>query len=702
MNPATERCEFHQCLHGYSDGHRLLASSTKLPETAQAALLVLTDVPDGVSPTGFVPFLTGHAVPDTSFFALSRTWPAPEMPRPGCVWTHTILIPLSELGSLQDLGGIAALLRRPASPLVDIERYRNSLIGDVSKPGALSRTVERGVASIVAALYGVPSGTVRVDGPDQHHFESIVLQLWTQQWPKMRRAFSFRTAATDPNARTSTRFDLVHGLADSAARVVVAINSNEHVVVPDPDAGSVQMLTEDLFAPGSLRRFLWAFGADSGTRRACLPLVCVYRWICSKSSSRDEAAGVLVDFAAAFQEPSAAGRLKKALLGWTESDIGIEQPNLDNRINALEWLCANDRIEDFGIEEAELRRRVSEFWDSDTSRAIQLARKLAGGPLNGSTQTVLDVLFSQMDASTLLDVAKDAKGMVYTLVSRQPSLATNSVLWGLSHEAQEEAIRALGRIEAMSDTVVTDIARAMLSARNERTPELLDDSLAARLVGPVIDASEAWDVLPDAWFDPWLRHIHAHPSAIDDWLRGTQSLSAIQAAIALPTTRPSWAAIEHIDYAVLARTIRSLRALSGARATDALVWLFVAGQDRRSMEAIELSLLAFEPIYWAANRSSLTPMSQHRLDRCLPDIGTWHNWDLCLRLASKVAIGFVEEGWPEGRLVSTATTSEAIARIIRQALRIKGGKKWLRHFADVAPHLPGISTEQLDVIHRMM
>src|SRR5689334_13568298 len=101
MAQELSQAELHQCLHGYSDGHRLLACSTTLTEEAQAALLVLTDLPDGVPSSGFQPFLTGYPLQGTSFFALARTWAAPELPRPGCVWTHTLLIPFPELGRVQ-------------------------------------------------------------------------------------------------------------------------------------------------------------------------------------------------------------------------------------------------------------------------------------------------------------------------------------------------------------------------------------------------------------------------------------------------------------------------------------------------------------------------------------------------------------------------------------------------------------------------
>ena len=45
---------------------------------------------------GFESYLTAYPLPRSSLVAFARTWTAPEMPRPGCVWTHTLLIEQKE------------------------------------------------------------------------------------------------------------------------------------------------------------------------------------------------------------------------------------------------------------------------------------------------------------------------------------------------------------------------------------------------------------------------------------------------------------------------------------------------------------------------------------------------------------------------------------------------------------------------------
>lgn len=79
----------HQTLHGYSDGHRLISSSLSLAGQDARTMQVMSDLSGpGVKP-GVDGYLTGHPLEGVGKYVLARTWAAPEMPRPGCVWTHS-------------------------------------------------------------------------------------------------------------------------------------------------------------------------------------------------------------------------------------------------------------------------------------------------------------------------------------------------------------------------------------------------------------------------------------------------------------------------------------------------------------------------------------------------------------------------------------------------------------------------------------
>ncbi|RZK67709.1 MAG: hypothetical protein EOO85_25200, partial [Pedobacter sp.] len=95
-----------QTLHGYADGHGLLAGSIELPIEIRRTLQIMSDISGSTVSEGFDSYLTGYPIEGTNLFVLGKTWIANELPRPGCVWTHSLIIDLqnySELNSAYDL-----------------------------------------------------------------------------------------------------------------------------------------------------------------------------------------------------------------------------------------------------------------------------------------------------------------------------------------------------------------------------------------------------------------------------------------------------------------------------------------------------------------------------------------------------------------------------------------------------------------------
>lgn len=247
----------HQLLHGYDQGHRLIAASTKLPSTAQRVLLALSDASGPQPPSGFEQCLTGYPVPDTEWFAFASTWPAPEMHRPGCVWTHTLLIHVADLAHIRALPRLASLFSRPSISLPDRAAYREPLRVPVQPPGlrqsstipkqigatvgdiALAFPREALVGRVLEGLYGPASdqnAPVLVIADEPTLLANLVLAVWDQQWARMRREFSFCTAAVTPRHIAGQPLTL-QILPRAALRLAQRDVPGAHVILADQPAG---------------------------------------------------------------------------------------------------------------------------------------------------------------------------------------------------------------------------------------------------------------------------------------------------------------------------------------------------------------------------------------------------------------------------------------------------------------------------------
>src|ERR1700730_8968337 len=113
IDAGTEGLVLHQALHGYSEGHRLLESSIPIPDDLKRLMQRMSDLSGTSVMNGFQEYLTGYPLSSLDAYALAKTWYAPEMSRPGCVWTHTFIIPASVMARIASFSAIRPLFRRP-------------------------------------------------------------------------------------------------------------------------------------------------------------------------------------------------------------------------------------------------------------------------------------------------------------------------------------------------------------------------------------------------------------------------------------------------------------------------------------------------------------------------------------------------------------------------------------------------------------
>ena len=249
--------KLNQCLFGYDDEHRLLATSLRLPDEVASLLLLHSDLVPGLNTGQSDGYWTGMPVPVAKAYALMRTWPAPEMPRPGCVWTHVVLIALADMARFPDLSVIKSLFARPCVS-AGYAAYASTLTIDLVNAAVALRTSisPQSGLRVLRALYAPRSQGILVDNNEP--LDAAIFAVWSQQWPRLRRVFSFRTAGLAGDPSSKARFDLR----------VVRDPLSSSLLRQDEASGEPpeweHAALDDLLAsePSQFRRFLWRYGSD--------------------------------------------------------------------------------------------------------------------------------------------------------------------------------------------------------------------------------------------------------------------------------------------------------------------------------------------------------------------------------------------------------------------------------------------------------
>lgn len=110
--------KIEQVLHGYSEGHKLLASSIQLGNSDRRKMSILSDWDEYVSAKDDdSSYITCYPLHESPYYVVAKTWYADELERPGCVWTHSLLIDISSEKSFFDFLVLYTLFKRPVQGL---------------------------------------------------------------------------------------------------------------------------------------------------------------------------------------------------------------------------------------------------------------------------------------------------------------------------------------------------------------------------------------------------------------------------------------------------------------------------------------------------------------------------------------------------------------------------------------------------------
>lgn len=192
-------------VHGYRQGHQLLASSIQLSKEDQSVVDRLSDVAGPLRPRElFPPYLTTYPLPGGQWFVLARTWQDLTVARAGCVRTLSLLIPIRDWAQAEGLTSYNKLFSIDRLPE---EGDATQVVLHPTPEEPLPPTPHFGGNELLEALFLEEAKPVVVlDAIDP---DLIATRLLTAMWPSIRRRFAISTFALSPRKVSGRDFDLV-------------------------------------------------------------------------------------------------------------------------------------------------------------------------------------------------------------------------------------------------------------------------------------------------------------------------------------------------------------------------------------------------------------------------------------------------------------------------------------------------------------
>ena len=645
-----------QALFGYDDGHRLLQSSFRLANYEKDLLLQLSDLAPGISRLREEGYWTGMPLRESSCYALLRTWPAPEKSRPGCVWTHAIIIPFEYLHSDLDWVWLAERFVRPGSSKRYSE-YTGSIVVDDTWSGPDHLTTFE-TEELVSCIYF--SKCHARASPSQEELGRQAIAIWSQQWPLLRTALTFRTVEKSNSGRSwLLNFDMM--LIDGSLRV-----QHESVVTSDdrlPVREAAALLSEDL-----AHSFGSTFHQFRDKYSTGLPLHPKWTGFLAavetklrdaiRFSEPEMYRSLLEATARALPGSPDGGPLKEALVDFTQNPE-LRLPS-EFSIGAVEFVALSEGASAFPHPKFS-GETAAWMWSNARTRLIELLDSTFMSN-QGVLQDLLTQLVRVIPIDQLMEGTNEARGVRKRMVSLRPEL----LKWrGVSELPPEEIVELLSLV---SESEIKDInvICELIFTRDARLAEML----CARFPGEVV-----FSVCESGSYVTHKGQPH------DLILRFAGEVASQYLILEFVSRLDTTSAL--LSFAAMLGFINGVTISAGPE-----LWgnsLLNAATDSpkpqlQTLQAFALSLAvasprpgaemlleySFEPVHEALRDSRLDYQASVIIEPHLPDVGWWHRWDNCYRLRMAVIRAYVYGNLPPESFSRLASDSRLMGTLFHE------------------------------------
>lgn len=449
--------KIHQAILGYDRGHRLLAASKRLSSNSKHQLVQLSDRSVDVKSLPRSGYLTGYPLPEDRLYVVARTWGAPEMPRPGCIWTHSLLVSFTELARLDDPRCLLPLFKRP-SALESKDEYSQLL--EFEPCDTPLAPVDSELASeLLSRLYTQPAEQVYLYAQDQAKSHPTVLAIWGQQWPRLRRNFRYSSLTANDRSTSEQVFDL---------QFLSSSKKNRHSRTEhrsDDKESWINLCLNDLRAPNfAFREFLRRAGGDIKDGRgrfAELSQLFAQRTSGSQVSAVEHTLRYVI-----HRLPFDEGKLLRSAAISDAVECASE----------ISTVCLVDMLPHLDDIIGDLRASVTKslakkYWDIDPlivvgPEAIAWIRELG------------DQVIDELNEKEALDAALVASELATVILARRADLLENDAVWRA--EISETAMELLPSISEEDRQLA--ILQAIINAPRRDLIDLVCQTFGARTV----------------------------------------------------------------------------------------------------------------------------------------------------------------------------------------------------------------------------
>lgn len=659
--------ELHQALHGYAEGHRLLESSIAIPDDLRRLMLRLSDLSGMSMVASFQDYLTGYPLPSLGAYALAKTWYASEMPRPGCVWTHTVIIPAGALNRMSDLSVVRRLFKRPGDPSAKAV-YSQPIPFSLRETAADHETTLNESAimrGFLAAHYSRGGRPLVLAATSSDEFTDLIFAAWSQKWPALRMRFTFCTGALSARTIDKRPLDVQCApisLARQVAREISSEGFGELVLLQQasPNLPTWTALAADDALQregGAFRKFLWGVSRTDSGQVEFERFGVIYEALLQSAP----ALIVLERTAELFPQATDGEGLKAVLFGDRE-EWGLPAYDVQELACAV---ATTEHYVSFTESVSSLQGAVARLMVEEPKRGCTLMEQLISASLNPLGEETLTVVILAMTVEAALVGGRAHPEYIPMFFRANPKLACSAELWSIAGDHRREAFEGLLEADLTDRSLKVGIINALLDSGSEG---FIGSALLRWGVVAVFQVLEWIDAHDGTMTETYRTALSRHLDDVMAWVHNGEQKSAGGLVAAARVVAPSTDRIREGESTIWLGALQQLRnARMFEDAEYMMAFVLALGLCDAQPAPLDLVAESFESLHMVAERNHMRDSVWSILQPFVPELGWRKNWDKCERMRRGLVAAFVRYSWPTWELRRLIRDEELIRQILKSA-----------------------------------
>ena len=314
-------------LHGYKLGHNYVQGSILLPSSHDMdKIATLSDWSEFVDKGEDRDYITAYPLLESPYYVIAKSWYADEMRRPGCVWTHSLLIKRNDLGKIIDYRQLLTLFKRPAVDKEDFLDYSKSIALNEKSIYLESKGYPCLTEAKVSELYATmlsPQPVCILKEIDNTELQELLLNLYNYLPSGLLWQQSLCSGTALPRSYEGQLLSLQFVTHDGGN--VIYLNNKI------PDHGSqlvaVSLLNGQRQLPELIRYFEVELCDDERRLRGFLEVVVLVNRTCKNEGEKQQVLlSIISQLSETFPQPTDGDNIKRSVLQPSLSkDLGGEE-----------------------------------------------------------------------------------------------------------------------------------------------------------------------------------------------------------------------------------------------------------------------------------------------------------------------------------------------------------------------------------------